>query len=386
MNLGGTKKVKIVFASDSFKGSLTSRQIGNIGKNVVAEIFGKECEVVNIPMADGGEGTVEALIEAMEGELVECQVSDPLGRKILATYGRFGKNAIMEMSAASGITLIEEKDRKILKQNTYGTGEMMLHALKNGVKNIYIGIGGSATNDGGIGFASAIGVEFLDSEGKILEAIPENFKNINEINISKIHPEIINANIIVMCDVTNPLLGPTGATNVFGEQKGADVSTRRLLEEGMAHYINIAENTAQKSVRYEKGSGAAGGLGAALKLFADAKMCSGITTILEIVKFREKIEGASLIITGEGRIDYQSAFGKVPSGVARVSKEMNIPCVAIVGSMGRDAETLLNLGLSAIVPTVNAIMSLSDAMENAEKLYELALRRTLRLLKINLKD
>ncbi|ONI45303.1 hypothetical protein AN641_00515 [Candidatus Epulonipiscioides gigas] len=373
--------MKIVFASDSFKGSLNSTEICDIGQKIANEIF-DGCEVIKIPMADGGEGTVDCLIEAMNGEKVECVVKNPLHKNIIAQYGKFKDSAIMEMSAASGITLVDDTERDILKQSTFGTGQMMLHALENGITNIYIGIGGSATNDGGMGFANAIGVRFLDENNNELDPIPSNFEKIKTLDVNNINPLILNANIVVMCDVTNPLLGECGATNIFGKQKGATPQQLEMLERGMTHYIKISENYMNKLVKHEPGAGAAGGLGAALKLFANAKMCSGVDTILEILDFKNKINGVDLVITGEGQMDYQSAYGKVPSGVGKICKEKDIPCIAIVGAMGERAEEMLNFGINAIVPTVNAIISLQTAIDNATVLYESALRRALSLLKI----
>ena len=375
--------MKIVFASDTFKGTITATEICEIGEKIAKEIFGR-CEVLKIPMADGGEGTVDCLIESMNGQKIDCTVKDPLQRDIKAEYGKFGDNAIIEMSACSGITLVSDNERNILMQNTYGTGQMILHALENGVKNIYIGIGGSATNDGGIGFASAIGIEFFDVNNLLVEPVPMNFDKIARIDTSKINPLILSANITVMCDVTNPLLGETGATYVFGRQKGASEKDLVLLEKGMEQYINIAEQTLCKSVRCENGAGAAGGLGAGLKLFTNAKMCSGIETVINILDFSNRVYDSDLVITGEGKIDYQSAYGKVVSGVGKVCKENNIPCVAIVGGMGERADEMLNFGIRAIVPTVNTTMSLPEALANSKTLYESALRRTLTLVKVGM--
>lgn len=382
-NKYGGNHMKIVFASDSFKGTLSSKEICEIGNRVAKEIFPR-CKVEKIPMADGGEGTTECLIDAMNGELVECVVLNPLGKEITASYGKFRNSAIMEMSVASGITLVNDDERDVLIQNTYGTGQMIIHALENGVTNIYLGIGGSATNDGGIGFASAIGVEFFDDLGNILEPIPNNFEKISKIDVSKINPLVLEANITVMCDVKNPLLGKEGATNIFGKQKGADEKTRVLLERGMTHYINIAESDTSKNVRFEQGAGAAGGLGAGLKLYTNAKMCSGIDTILDILNFKDRVYDADLVITGEGMMDYQSAYGKVASGVGKICKEQNVPCVAIVGSVGERAEEMQKHGIRSIMTTVNAIMPIKTALENAEELYESALRRTLALIKIGM--
>lgn len=375
--------MKIVVASDSFKGSLDAIEIADICQKV-AEVIFDDCEVVKIPMADGGEGTTDCLIEAMNGEKIYCDVKNPLHLPIRAGYGVFENSAIMEMAAASGITLISDDERDIMKQSTFGTGEMLLDALSNGYKNIYLGIGGSATNDGGIGFANAIGVKFLDENCEEVQALPENFEKIKSIDASSINPLILSANIQVMCDVTSPLLGEFGATNVFGKQKGADEKTREILERGMTHYIDIAEKTMNKAVRNEAGAGAAGGLGAALMLFANASMCSGVDTVLDILKFEAKVNDADLVITGEGMMDYQSAYGKVASGVGKICKKHNIACIAIVGSMGERAEEMYELGITSIMPIVNSIMSLDFAIDNARVLYENAVSRALRLIKIGM--
>lgn len=375
--------MKIIIASDSFKGSLDAIEIGNIGEKVAKNIFGR-CEVVKIPMADGGEGTVDSLIEAMNGEMIYCDVNNPLGVKIRAGYGVFESTAIMEMAAASGITLVDDSERDIMIQNTYGTGQLVLDALENGYNNIYLGIGGSATNDGGIGFASAIGVKFFSKNGEEVQAVPKNFEQIYDIDISGINELIYGANIHVMCDVTNPLLGELGATNVFGRQKGADENARKILEKGMEDYINIAEKAMDKDVRNAAGAGAAGGLGAGLMLFANAKMCSGVDTILDILKFKDKVCDADLVITGEGMMDYQSAYGKVASGVGKVCKHYGVPCIAIVGSMGEKAESMSEMGIRSIFPIVNKIMPLEFAIENAHSLYESAVTRALTLVKIGM--
>lgn len=375
--------MNIVIAPDSFKGSLTAGEICNIASQQAHNVFA-DCNVTSIPMADGGEGTVDCLVRSMNGEYVECSVRNPLNRVITAKYGRFGNNAIIEMSAASGITLVTDDERDILKQSTYGTGELILHALESGINNIFLGIGGSATNDAGIGFASAIGVRFLDCDGNVLEAVPYNFNKIHSIDASGINPLIKKAHITVMCDVTNPLLGENGATNIFGPQKGADEDTRKILEKGINNYINIAENTVMKSVRNSSGAGAAGGLGSALSLYTDAHMCSGIETILKIVDFEDKIKDADLVVTGEGRMDYQSAFGKVASGIGKVCMKHNVPCVAIVGSMGERAEEMSRHGITSIISTVNSIMTLDNAVSNARELYESAARRTFALVKAGL--
>ncbi len=376
--------MKIVVAPDSFKGSLSALDICNIAEKVAKRNF-IDCDVIKLPLADGGEGTVDCLVSSLNAREVSCLVKDPLGRLIESKYAIFDDNAVMEMATASGLPLVKTSERDIFKHSTFGTGEMILDAIEKGCKHIYIGIGGSATNDGGIGFAAALGVKFLNSDGDILEPIAKNFTEIDSIDLTDIDTRIKDTEITVMSDVKNPLLGETGATYVFGKQKGADETTQPMLENGMKHYIDVVEKAVSKSVRDTEGAGAAGGLGAGLMAFTNAEMRSGIETILEILDFKNKCKDAELVITGEGMMDYQSAFGKVASGVGKICKEQDIPCVAIVGSMGKDAIAMFDYGITSIIPTVNGVMSLENALNNAEELTENACERMFRLVKIGLK-
>lgn len=373
--------MKIVVAPDSFKGSLEAFEICDIVEKVANDIF-ENLEIVKMPIADGGEGTVKSLISALGATEQKCKTLDPLGREITSAYGIFGDSAIMEMAQASGITLVKQHERDILKHSTYGTGQMLLDAINKGCKKIYMGIGGSATNDGGIGFASALGAVFLDENKNTLEAIPRNFSKIKEVDISKI--DLKDTEIIVMCDVSNPLLGEKGATTVFGKQKGVNDKTFDILENGMKHYIDIVEKAVQKEVKDKSGAGAAGGLGAALLAFTNASLKSGVDTVLTVLNFEEAVKTADLVITGEGMMDYQSAFGKVPFGVGQICKKQNVPCVAVVGSMGKDACKMFDYGINSIMPTVNGVMSLENALENAEELCENAVYRLLSLVKIGM--
>ncbi len=361
--------MKIVFASDSFKGSLSSKDICTIGTKVASKVF-KDCEIVALPLADGGEGTVDCLIKTMNGKKVKCTVKDPLHNDIEVEYAIFEDNALMEMSAASGLLLVKNEDRDILNQSTYGTGEMIINALERGIKKIYIGLGGSATNDGGFGFASAIGVKFYDINGNVLKPLPINFNKIAHVDTNTINPLIKNANITVMCDVINPLLGIDGATYVFSKQKGATFEDIIILENGMKHYIDILEKTTNKTVRNDSGSGAAGGLASAIKLFTNSKICSGIDTILDLINFDNQIMNADIVITGEGCIDYQSSKGKVISGVAKRCKEKDIICIAFAGKLESGAHEMLQHGVSLIEPISNESMTLEYSINNARELYE----------------
>ncbi|MFI3325596.1 MAG: glycerate kinase [Clostridia bacterium] len=373
--------MKIVVAPDSFKGSLEAFEICDIVENTAKNIF-ENCEVLKMPIADGGEGTVKSLISALNAKEQICNTHDPLGRMIESVYGIFGNCAIMEMAQASGLPLVKENERDILKHSTYGTGEMLNDAIQKGCKKIYMGIGGSATNDGGIGFAAAIGAVFYDKNKNKLEPIPENFMKIQEIDVSQI--DLKDTEIIVMCDVSNPLLGEKGATYIFGKQKGAKGETLEILEKGMTHYIEIVEKTVSKEIKTQSGAGAAGGLGAALLAYTNATLKSGVETVLEVLDFKNKIQGADLVITGEGMMDYQSAYGKVAYGVGKICKEQNIACTAIVGSMGKDACAMYNHGINSIVPTVNGVMTLDNALENVVELCQSAAYRLLSLVKIGM--
>ena len=377
--------MKIVVAPDSFKGSLSAKKICDIVENVSNKLF-EEVEVVKVPMADGGEGTVDSLTETLKADIINIEVKNPLGKPILATYGIFDKTkAVMEMASASGITTVSDEERNVLEQNTFGTGEMILDAINRGVKTIYIGIGGSATNDGGIGMASAFGVKFLDENCKELKPVPSNLNKIVTIDSTQLDSRIREIEIIIMCDVQNPLLGPEGATYVFGLQKGITSENMQQVEDGMEHYIDLVETVLSVSVKNCPGAGAAGGLGAGMMAFTNATLKMGIQSIIEILEIEHKIKDADLVITGEGMMDSQSAYGKVASGIGGVAKKHQVPCIAIVGAMGKKAEVMYEHGITSIVTTVNGVMKLQEAIDCAAPLCYSAVERALRIYKINKK-
>ena len=377
--------MKIVVAPDSFKGSLSAKKICDIVENVSNKLF-EEVEVVKVPMADGGEGTVDSLTETLKADIINIEVKNPLGKPILATYGIFDKTkAVMEMASASGITTVSDEERNVLEQNTFGTGEMILDAINRGVKTIYIGIGGSATNDGGIGMARAFGVKFLDENCKELKPVPSNLNKIVTIDSTQLDSRIREIEIIIMCDVQNPLLGSEGATYVFGPQKGITSENMQQVEEGMEHYIDLVETELSVSVKNCPGAGAAGGLGAGMMAFTNATVKMGIQSIIEILEIDHKIKDADLVITGEGMMDYQSAYGKVASGIGGVAKKHQVPCIAIVGAMGKKAEVMYEHGITSIMTTVNGVIKLQEAIDCAEPLCYSAVERALRIYKINKK-
>jgi len=374
--------MKVLFASDSFKGSLNSKQIISLLTEKALEIF-PGCETVGVPVADGGEGTIDAVIAAMDGERRSAVVHGPLMEAVTASYGVFGgDSAVIEMAEASGLPMVPKEKRIPLYTTSYGTGELIQDALDHGYRKLSVAIGGSASNDGGMGAMSALGIRFLDRDGKELTGIGKNLAKVFDIDISGIHPKLREAEITVMCDVTNPLTGPDGATYTFGKQKGGTPEMLDELETGMIHYAAVMRDRLGIDVEHMPGAGAAGGMGAALCGFLHANLKSGIQQVLDIIGFERLLDGVDLVVTGEGRMDWQSAFGKVPSGVGLCCRERNIPVIAIVGGMGEGAESLYDYGISCIIPTVNGPMELDVAMEQAESLYRQAADRAFRMIQI----
>ena len=334
---------RITIAVDSFKGSLSSREVADAFEAGWRERI-PACEVRKVSIADGGEGTVDALVETLNGELVEARVADPLGRPIVARYGVIdgGKTAVMEMSAASGLPLIAPEERNPLRTSTYGTGEMIAHALDRGCRKFLVGIGGSATNDGGTGMLRALGFRFLDCEGAELVGGSE-------------------CEFIVACDVTNPLYGPEGAAYVFAPQKGADAAMVERLDRGLRVYARAIERFNGVQVDRIAGAGAAGGLGGGFKALLGARLEPGIDMVLNAMQFDKIISGSDLVITGEGRIDRQTTMGKAPSGVLRAAQAQGIPVVAIGGAV-QPCKELSESGFAAVLPIVAGPVALDVAM------------------------
>lgn len=338
----------IIAAADSFKGTLSSLEAGTIIKEAALSVYpGSSVEV--LPMADGGEGTVEAVLHCTAGERVFLSVRGPLGSPVNASYGRLSQNrAIMEMAEASGLMLVPEEKRNPLLTSTFGTGEMMARAMEDGARTLFMGIGGSATCDGGMGAMEALGFRFLDKDGKELSGKGASLSLVENIDLSHSHPLLKETKIIVLSDVKNPLCGERGAARAFGPQKGADEAMVEELEQGMMHYRDILQKTFGKNPDDIPGSGAAGGLGAALSLFLGASMVSGAHEILALSRFDEKIQKADLVITGEGRSDAQSGEGKITGVIAGECRKWNIPCVVISGSLGKGWEILLEQGAVSV--------------------------------------
>ena len=373
--------MKFLFASDSFKGTLSSPKTAELLTCAAREIF-PDCICDSIEVADGGEGTTGAVLSAVNGKSILLKVHGPLWEELTCSYGMLDeKRAVMEMAAASGLPLVPDEKRDPRYTTSYGTGEMILDALNKGFRDISIAIGGSATNDGGIGCIRALGGKFLDENNQELEGCGEDLMKIRKIDLSGLNPLIKECKFTVMCDVTNPLCGKDGATYTFGRQKGATPEIQNDLEAGMCNYRDIIKEQFDLDMDTIPGSGAAGGLGTALMVFLNGTLKSGIETVLDLVDFDEHLKDVDIVVTGEGATDWQSVFGKVMQGVGVHCKKRHIPAVAIVGSMGSGAEDIFDYGIESIITTVNNIMPLSDALNHAEELYLGAARRMFRLLK-----
>lgn len=377
--------MRFLFASDSFKGSLSSEKIIELLKESAENVF-PGCETRGVPIADGGEGTVDAVIAVTKGEKRVIEVYGPLMEKVESSYGIFhGDCAIIEMAAASGLPMVSPEKRNPLNTTTYGTGELIRDALDQGYKKISIAIGGSATNDGGMGAMRALGMRFLDAEGKELEGRGSDLAKVVDIDSTNLFSAVAKAEFTVMCDVNNPLTGPKGATYTFGKQKGGTPEILDELEMGMKNYAMVIQKKFGINVDSIAGAGAAGGLGAALCVFLNAEMKSGIETVLDLIDFDGLLEETDLVVTGEGRIDWQSAFGKVPSGIGQRCQAKGIPAVAVVGGMGNGAEKIYEFGVESIIPTINGAMEMEEALDRAEELYRGAAERLFRLIRVGMK-
>lgn len=367
--------MNILIACDSFKESLTSKEVANQIEKAFLEVDGN-INIVSLQIADGGEGTVSALVSASKGEIIECNVYNPLGKMIKSHYGisSDGRTAFIEMAAASGLELVQKEERNPFISSTFGTGQLVKNALDRGVRDFIIGLGGSATNDGGAGFMRALGVKFLDKDGIELDGSGGSLTKIVKIDLKGLDKRLKDVSISVASDVDNKMLGTEGATAFFGPQKGLKNSDIRELEEGMAHYNDMLKSYLNKDVSSIKGSGAAGGLGAGLLAFTNAKFKSGIDTVLDYIKFDEQLESVDLVITGEGKIDGQTIHGKAPIGVAQRAVNKNIDVIAFCGIKGSGYEEVLNHGIKEVHQIALPNEPLHTSIQNAEKnLYMKAL-------------
>lgn len=377
--------MKIVIASDSFKGSCSTLEVADHVAAGFLKVF-PQAQIVKIPVADGGEGTVEAMVLGSGGTFHKMQVVGPLGEQTEASYGILNNGVgVVELAAASGLPMVPDEKKNPLITTSYGTGQLILSAVEAGCKKILVGLGGSATNDGGMGIAQAFGVSFKDAEGNELGYGGGELSKLASIDTSKLDPRLAEVEIIIASDVSNPLCGPTGASAVYGPQKGATPELVELLDKNLAHYAQVIKEQLGKDIINVPGAGAAGGASVALMLFAGATIQPGIQVVLDVAEIDKELEDADLVVTGEGRIDGQSVFGKVPVGVAGRAQKFNVPVLAIVGSIGDGAEAVYDHGVDSIINTQNKPMSLQEAMENAGALLENAAERAARTIRIGMK-
>ena len=354
---------KIVVASDSFKGSLTSLEVAAGAEQGIHEVF-PECEVVKVNVADGGEGTMDALRSTLGGQWVTVAAADPLGRPRNVSYVVLGdgNTAVIEMSAASGLPLLEPQERNPMLTSTFGTGEMIVDALSRGCRRFLVGIGGSATNDAGMGMLEALGFRFIDKDGKVLPGRGESMSEVVDIDMSHVSREVKESEFIIACDVDSPFCGPRGAAYVFSPQKGADPQMVAELDAGMEHLAEVIVRTTGKDIRNIPGAGAAGGLGGAFLAFLNSRLERGIEMVLDAIAFDDIIRGSDLVITGEGRVDSQTLTGKTPFGIMKRAQKQNIRTVAIGGSvkLGDDDDVS---GFDSIWPVTPEGMPLEEAMK-----------------------
>ena len=375
--------MKIVIAPDPYKESLSALEVAAAIEAGFSEIF-PDAEYVKIPVADGGEGTVEAMVAATQGSIVRLTVTGPLGAPVEAFYGLSGdeRSAFIEMAAASGLELVPSAQRDPLITNSYGTGELIKNALDRGVDHIIIGIGGSATNDGGSGMMQALGARLLDQQGNEIAFGGGALPQLARIEIDQLDKRIQQCRIEVACDVTNPLTGEEGASAIFGPQKGATPELVKQLDKALAHYAEIIHRDLDIDVLHIAGGGAAGGMGAALHAFCQAELRRGIEIVTEALGLADQVKDADLVITGEGRIDSQTINGKVPIGVAKVAKKFNKPVIGIAGSLTADVGVVHQHGLDAVFSVLFSIGSLEDALANAAQNVRLTARNVAATIKV----
>ncbi|WP_041544308.1 glycerate kinase [Oceanobacillus iheyensis] len=375
---------KIVIAPDSFKESMTAKQAAVAIAKGIKTVFHQQLDLELIPMADGGEGTTQSLADALSGTIHSKIVNGPLGDPVTASYAISGdtKTAIIEMAEASGLALVPNEKRNPLKTSTYGTGQLIQAALDHNVEKIILGIGGSATNDGGAGVVEALGGRLLDSEGNSLPSNGGSLIHLNDIDVSNLDKRLQGVEIIVACDVDNPLLGEHGASAIYGPQKGADKKMVADLDSALSNYHDVVERVTKKSVKDIPGAGAAGGLGAGLLAVLQAKLEPGVEIVLKETNFHERVADADLVITGEGKIDGQTIYGKTPIGVAKAAKKFGVPVIALSGTLGADYEIVYDHGIDAAFSIVQGPCDLEDALENGPDYLEKLAGSVSRVLKI----
>ena len=373
--------MKIVIAPDSFKDCLTSPDVAKFIELGIRNVF-PDASIKLVPLADGGEGTVVTLVTATNGKIFHSKVHDPLMREISAHFGVLGdgKTAVIEMASASGIELLKENERNPWKTTSYGTGELIKHALNKSCRKIIIGIGGSATNDAGTGMLQALGIQFLDANEREIEPGGGALKELVSIKTDKLDQRLKQSKIIIASDVLNPLLGKTGASAVYGPQKGANTDMVRRLEANLQHFADIVRQQQGISVENIPGSGAAGGLGAGILAFLPSEIKPGFDIVKEVVELEKHMQDADLVITAEGKIDSQTAYGKTPAGVAGIAGKYNIPVIAFAGIVEDGINELYEKGFRAIIPITNKPMNLDESMKKAGELLIMAVEQSMRLI------
>jgi glycerate kinase len=377
--------MKIIVAPDSYKGCMSASMVANAMEKGITDVF-PHVDVVKIPIADGGEGTVDALVMAVGGKIIESTVRGPLGDPVLARWGIINEHtAVIEMAAASGLTLLPPDRRDPRKTSTYGTGQLIKAALDAGIRKIIIGIGGSATNDGGSGMARALGVKFLDHDGNEISEGGAALAHLARIDLTNLDARLTETEILVACDVDNPLCGPRGASAVYGPQKGATPEMVKELDNALRNYALVAQTATGRNVAECKGAGAAGGLGAGLLLFTHAQLKPGIQIVLDATNFHRHVQGADLVITGEGCTDYQTAHGKAPVGVASIAQNYKVPTVCLSGSLGERADDVTHCGIQCVMSVITKPMTLDDCMVQAPDLIRSAAARICRLVHVGMK-
>ncbi|MGW9019008.1 glycerate kinase [Priestia megaterium] len=354
--------MKTLIAIDSFKGSISSTDGSKAIALGITDVY-PEAEVMMLPLADGGEGTVEALVQSTKGEFIQKEVTGPLNEKVDAVYGILGdgQTAVIEVASACGLPLVPSDKRNPYVTTTYGVGELICDAIEKGCREFVIGLGGSATNDAGIGMLQALGFSFLDRHNKEVALGGQELRNIFSVDVSSVHPILQDCVFNVACDVNNPLYGENGAAYVFAPQKGASEDMVKELDEGLKHFAQVVFHELNIDIHNIAGAGAAGGLGAAFAGFLHAFLQSGVELVLDLIKMEEKMEGANFIITGEGKLDGQTSMGKAPLGVTKLANKYHIPVIALAGGI-EDVSNLNELGITACFSIVNAPMSLKKAM------------------------
>lgn len=373
---------KVVLIPDSFKGTLSSTQICDVMKEKINKYF-PECDVISIPVADGGEGSVDCFLTSLGGKKVFTVVKNPYFEDMESFYGLIdnGQTAVIEMASCAGLPLVEGR-KNPRKTTTYGVGELILHAVNSGCKKIIVGLGGSCTNDGGVGAASAIGVKFFDNNGEEFIPTGGTLININRIDVSNVVENIKNVEIVTMCDIDNPMYGKNGAAYIFSPQKGATDEVVEELDKGLMNLCSVIERDLSIDLKKVKGGGAAGGMGAGMIAFFNSKLEMGIETVLNTVKFDDIIEDTDMIFTGEGKIDSQSLRGKVVIGVAKRAKVKNVPVTVVVGGADNDVEEAYDIGVSAIF-TINRLPeALKTSRYKSKKNLEVTIDNIIRLIKI----